>query len=116
MALVAGCSSTANTPPPTQQDEDAIRDQFLPCWTFPTGIERPENYRVNVDIEISPAGKVTKWTVHGEAASQLSDPTYLAVLQQAVHAVTNPACQPVRFPSGKYWPNITIVFDPSDLK
>lgn len=116
MALVAGCSSTPNTPPPTQQDRDAIRDQFIPCWHFPTGIERPENYRVAVEIEISPAGKVTKWTVHGEETSQLSDPTYVAVLQQAVNAVNNPSCQPVRFPPGKYWPSITVVFDPGNLK
>ena len=120
MALVAGCSRTAHTPPPvanldvgppTQQDEDAIRDQMIPCWNFPAGVAHPENYRVAVKIEVSPDGKVTKWTVDGDS-SRLSDPTYMVVLQQAVNAVNNPSCQPLRFPPGKYWPSITIDFDP----
>jgi len=46
MALVAGCSRTANTPPPvanldegplTEQDEDAIRDQIISVLELSNG-------------------------------------------------------------------------------
>ena len=60
------------------------------------------------------SGKVTKWTVNGDS-SRLSDPAYRTVLQHALNAVNNPSCQPLRFPPGKYWPRVTIVFDPKSF-
>ena len=124
MSLVAGCSRTSNAPAPvakltdgslTEQDAAVIRDQIVPCWNFPAGVELSENYRVAVEIEVTPEGKVTKWTVNGDS-SRLNDPNYMRALQQAVKAVKDPACQPLHFPPGKYWPSLVIVFDPKSLQ
>ena len=110
-ALCAGCSSV-NEPQPTNAEADAIRDQIMPCWHFPAEVERPENYRVPVEIEVTPEGKVAKWSVGGQL-SELKDPTYMNAMQQAIYAVNDPACQPIRFPPGKYWPRIKFVLDPT---
>jgi len=122
-ALVTGCAQTADTSPeaanldqtpPTEQELDAIRDQVIPCWHFPAGVEHSDRYRVAVKIGVTPAGKVMHWEVTADI-SKLNDPAYPNVLQQAVNAVGDSACQPLHFPPGKYWPRLTIVFDPTKL-
>lgn len=96
-------------PPMTASDNDAIRQQLIPCWNFDAGVPNPENYTVTVRITLREDGAITGAEV--EDASRLNDPTYYAVAQRAMDAVQNPSCQPLHLPQGKFWPQIDVVFD-----
>lgn len=96
-------------PPMTASENDAIRTQLIPCWSFDRGVPNPDNYTVVVRINLREDGVVTG--VQLEDTSRLGDPTYFAVARAAMDAVQNPACQPLKLPQGKYWPQMDIVFD-----
>ena len=96
-------------PPMTANENDAIRTQLIPCWNFDMGVPNPENYTVVVRITMREDGVITAAQL--EDTSRLGDPTYYAVAQRAVDAVQNPACQPLKLPQGKFWPQIDVVFD-----
>jgi len=76
---------------------------------FDPSIQHPENYMVRVRIQVRPDGSIA----HAEIGdpSRLQDPVYRSVADAALRAVENPRCQPLHFPSGKYWPTMDFVFD-----
>jgi hypothetical protein len=90
-------------------DADFIRQQLIPCWAFDPGVPHPEKYTVEVGIDVSPDGRITGAQLLDE--TRVSDPTYKSVAAAALRTVENPSCQPLRFPPGKYWPHLTVIFD-----
>jgi TonB family protein len=96
-------------PPMTASENDAIRTQLIPCWSFDPGVPNPENYTVVVRISVREDGVVTAAQVLD--TSRLGDPTYRAVAETALRAVQNPSCVPLKLPQGKYWPQMDVVFD-----
>ena len=95
--------------PIANSDADFMSRQIIPCWNFDAGIEHPENYTVSVRIQIQPDGSIAHAEI--DDPSRLQDPVYREVAQRAIDAVENPSCQPLHFPSGKYWPEMVLVFD-----
>ena len=96
-------------PPMTDADADFLRRQVLPCWNIDPRIPNPEKYSVVVRASIGSDGRVTRTEL--EDPSRPDDPNYRAVADSAIRAFLNPSCQPLRFPSGKYWPQVDFVFD-----
>ena len=101
--------NTTDGPPMTANENSAIAQQFILCWQYDPGTPNPENYAVEVRIAVREDGYVTSAQLLD--TSRLGDPTYRAVADAAVRAMQNPACQPLKFPNGKYWPQMDIVFD-----
>jgi len=109
-AITASGPSRAQDAPVTASDADALRQQIIPCWNIPLGIEHPEKFRVVLEVTLAPDGRVTGATVKDDP-SRMSDPAYRAVADAALRAVKNPSCVPLRLPEGRYRPKLNIVFD-----
>ena len=101
--LMSGCAQHPKS------NSEFISEQIIPCWNFDVGIEHPENYTVSVRIQIQPNGSIAHAEI--EDPSRLQDPVYRSAADSALRAVENPSCQPLHFPSGKYWPEMVLVFD-----
>lgn len=106
----AAMPSVAQEAPVTPDEAKMIREQIIPCWNVPMGIEHPENYRVVLDVALAPDGTVTSATVK-EDRSRLYDLSYVAVAESALRAVEDPGCQPLRLPPGRHWTALDLVFD-----
>jgi hypothetical protein len=96
-------------PPMTASENDAIRQQLIPCWNFDPGVPNPEDYTVVVRITVREDGLVTGAQI--EDTSRMGDPTYRSVAESAVRTVQNPECAQLKLPPGKYWPQMDVVFD-----
>lgn len=110
LLVVSGCRAAgAESPPVTEQDNKTIAEQLIPCWNFDAGVEHPENYTVIIRINLREDGTITQAQIVD--TGHLDDPTYRDVAGSALRTVQNPACNPLKLPQGKYWPQMDIVFD-----
>jgi TolA protein len=95
---------------------DMIRQTIRKCWHFPAGLKNAENLVVDVDMELSPDGKITKATVTDKKRMD-SDPDFKIAAESAVRAVMDKECNQLPLPKEKYdeWKNITLSFNPKDM-
>jgi hypothetical protein len=113
--ILVGCAQSskgdnAGVPiDPSMTAEQAVYTQLLPCWDFDVGVKHPENYAIRERVSIRPDGTVSNVDLLDKA--RLTDPIYLALSEQVLRAATNPSCQPLRFPPGKFKPQVDLTFD-----
>ncbi len=109
-AMAACAPSRGQVGPVIVSEEEAIRQQIIPCWNFDAGITDPEKYTVVIRIALQPDGRVTKAEIVDDP-SRMSDPAYRAVAASALRAVLNPSCVPLRLPEGWHSETLDLVFD-----
>ena len=98
-------------------EKDAIRGQFIPCWTMPAGAKDAHTLAVRVKVQLQADGTVLDAQV---APDQLvrynADSFFRAAADSAVRAVHK--CSPLKnLPADKYgtWKDMEINFDPQDM-
>ncbi len=93
---------------------EAVLSQIRPCWGSPASL-RDQNITVTLIVEMNPDGTTSRATVK-DLSRYGRDPTFRAVADAAVRAVTNPRCQPWPLLSVDYaaWRTLTLNFDPRD--
>lgn len=112
--------SGANTqnlgPVVTASEIDAIRQKIYKCWIVPAGAKGAQDLTVDVDIELSPDGTVTKAKVVNQSRMK-SDDFFKIAAESALRAVLDPNCNPLPVPKDKYkqWKNLTFSFNPKDM-
>jgi hypothetical protein len=100
----------------TMSEVDAIRRQYIQCWSPPTGARNARDLVVSIHVELNPDGSVRR--ADYADMSRMSDPFYRAAAESALRAVLNPRCNPLKdLPVSKYdvWRSVTINFDPRDM-
>jgi peptidoglycan hydrolase-like protein with peptidoglycan-binding domain len=92
----------------------AIRNQVMPCWSTPIGIQGVAGLRTELNIVLGPDGSVR--SVQPVDTGRMStDGVFRTFTESAVRAVY--ACSPLKLPPESYqvWRNIIFNFDPSQL-
>lgn len=96
---------------------DAIRSQFIPCWTPPVGALDAANLKIIILVRLSQSGEVTEAHFHSSQSGRYNSDTFFrAAADSAMRAVHK--CSPLKnLPSEEYssWSYLELVFDPSDL-
>lgn len=98
-------------------EKDAIRSQFIPCWTMPAGAKDAGSLAVRVKIKLQPDGAVLEATLADDLRGRYASDTYFrAAADSAIRAVYK--CSPLKnLPQDKYgsWKDTELTFNPSDL-
>jgi hypothetical protein len=100
----------------TMSEIDAIRRQYIDCWSPPAGARNARDLVVTIRIELNPDGSVRR--ADYADMSQMGDPFYRAAAESALRAVLNPRCNPLKnLPVKKYdvWKSVIIDFNPRDM-
>lgn len=99
----------------TMSEIDAIRRQYIECWSPPAGARNAQDLVVLIRVDYNPDGSVR----HAEIVdtSRLGDPFFRTAAESAYRAVLNPRCNPLKVPSKKYdiWKTVTINFSPREM-
>jgi membrane protein involved in colicin uptake len=95
---------------------DLIRQTIRKCWHFPAGLKNAEDLVVDIEMELSPDGKITKATVVDKQRMD-RDPDFKIAAESAVRAVMDDECNKIPLPKEKYneWKDITLSFNPKDM-
>ena len=102
----------------TFSEVDAIRSQFMKCWSIPIGMPEDDSLVVKVKISLRQDGSLMKppeVTDH----QRMNDPSqkyFKVIAESALRAVRR--CDPIKTPSiERYekWKTITLNFDPSEI-
>ncbi|WP_442581159.1 cell envelope integrity protein TolA [Mesorhizobium sp. ASY16-5R] len=103
-------ASAGQAPELSESEMAGFRDQVTRCWNIPTEAVGAKGQGVSVKVELDPSGALRRdpAVVSGESNSRLA--------QSAIRAVKR--CSPFTLPAKKYdaWAEITINFDPSEMK
>ncbi len=96
----------------TINEMDLLKQQLYGCYTVPAGIKKSKDMQVKVRVWVNPDKTVMKARILDTNKMQ-NDPRYRTVAESALRAVLNPACSPLKLPSGKYelWKKFVFVFD-----
>jgi hypothetical protein len=100
----------------TMSEIDAIRRQYIDCWSPPAGARNARELVVTIRLELNPDGSVRR--ADYADTSQMGDPFYRAAAESALRAVLNPRCNPLKnLPVKKYdvWKSVIIDFNPRDM-
>ena len=99
----------------------AIRNQVMPCWSTPIGIQGVAGLRTELNIVLGPDGSVRSVQplnterMSTDGVFRMShDPVFRAFAESAVRAVRS--CSPLKLPPESYqvWRNIIFNFDLSE--
>jgi hypothetical protein len=98
-------------------EKDAIRGQFIPCWTMPAGAKDAHSLAVRVKVQLQADGTVLDAQVAPDQLARYNSDTFFrAAADSAVRAVHK--CSPLKnLPADKYgtWKDTEINFDPQDM-
>lgn len=97
-------------------EKDAIRSQFLVCWTMPSGAKNAHTLAVKVKVTLNQDGSVMTAEIASDQMGRYSSDTFFrAAADSAVRAVHK--CSPLKnLPPDKYgsWREMELNFDPQD--
>lgn len=97
-------------------EKDAIRSQFIQCWTMPAGAKDAHSLAARVKIKLQPDGTVLEAVLAPDQRGRYaSDPFFRAAADSAIRAVHK--CSPIKnLPPDKYnsWRETELNFDPRD--
>ena len=102
----------------TLSEEDAIRSQFLRCWSIPIGMPEDDSLVVKVKISLRPDGSLMKppeVTDH-QRMNKPSQKYFKVLAESALRAVRR--CDPIKTPAvERYddWKELQLNFDPRDI-
>ena len=101
----------------TLSEEDAIRSQFLRCWSIPIGMPEDDSLVVKVKISLRQDGSLMKppeVTDH-QRMNKPSEKYFKVLAESALRAVT--LCQPLRVPTTGYerWKDLQLNFDAREM-
>jgi outer membrane biosynthesis protein TonB len=95
---------------------DAIRGQFIPCWSPPAGAKDAGNLVVILKAQYDPTGKLLDVKIRPDMQSRYASDTFFrAAADAAIRAVNMPLCNPLKnLPQDKYgsWRDMELTFDP----
>ncbi|MEI7668993.1 MAG: hypothetical protein WCJ33_02810 [Pseudomonadota bacterium] len=104
------------TAPLSMSEKDAIISQIQKCWNVPAGAKDINNLIVNLHIELSEDGSVTKVEMAKDEGRYNSDTFFRAAADSAMRAVRK--CSPLKnLPVDKYgsWREMDLGFNPKDM-
>lgn len=97
-------------------EKDAIRSQFLVCWTMPAGAKDAHTLAVRVKITLNQDGSVLTAAIASDQMGRYASDTFFrAAADSAVRAVHK--CSPLKnLPVDKYgsWREMELNFDPQE--
>lgn len=95
---------------------DLIRQTIRKCWHFPAGLKNAEDLSVDIKMQLSEEGVVTKADIVDKSRMN-SDPNFKIAAENAYRAVLDPECSPLPLPKDKYdeWKDIEISFNPKEM-
>ncbi len=105
-----------STQPLSMSEKDSIRNQFQSCWYPPAGAKDAANLLIDLHVELTEDGTVTKVEFTGDNSRYNSDSFFRAAADSAMRAVQK--CSPLKnLPPEKYgnWREMDLTFDPKDL-
>lgn len=106
--------------PLSLSEKDAIRNQFIPCWSPPVGAKDAGNLIVKVQAQYKQDGTLIDSQIATDQQSRYaSDPFFRAAADAALRATHNPTCNPLKnLNPDKYgsWKDMELTFDPAFLQ
>ena len=101
----------------TLSEEDAIRSQFLRCWSIPIGMPEDDSLVVKVKISLRQDGSLMKppeVTDH-QRMNKPGQKFYKVLAESALRAVR--LCQPLKVPPTGYdkWKELQLNFNPTEM-
>ena len=102
----------------TLSEEDAIRAQFMQCWSIPLGIPYDDTMIVKIKIYLNTDGSLLKppEVVQHERMNKPSEKYFRTLAESALRAVRR--CDPIKVPDvERYdnWKNLQLNFDPREI-
>ena len=102
----------------TLSEEDAIRAQFMQCWSIPLGIPYDDTMVVKIKIYLNTDGSLLKppVVVQHERMNKPSEKYFRTLAESALRAVRR--CDPIKVPDiDQYenWKNLQLNFDPREI-
>ena len=102
----------------TLSEEDAIRAQFMQCWSIPLGIPFDDTMIVKIKIFLDTDGSLARppEVVQHERMNKPSEKYFRTLAESALRAVRR--CDPIKVPDiTRYdsWKNIQLNFDPREI-
>ena len=95
-------------------EKDAIRNQFIPCWSPPMGAKDAANLVVILKAQFKETGELIDVQMRPDMSSRYgSDPFFRAAVDSAIRAVHR--CAPLKnLDMAKYgsWKDMELTFDP----
>lgn len=105
------------TKPLSMSAIDAIKSQFIQCWSPPIGARESESLKVRVEVRLSQDGTVVEAKLSRQQdGNSTGNPFFRAAADSAVRAVH--ICSPLKnLPAAEYssWSWLELTFDPKDL-
>ena len=102
----------------TLSEEDAIRAQFMQCWSIPLGIPYDETMIVKIKIFLNTDGSLLKppEVVQHERMNKPGEKYFRTLAESALRAVRR--CDPIKAPEAERydnWKNLQLNFDPREI-
>ena len=102
----------------TLSEEDAIRAQFMQCWSVPLGIPYDETMIVKIKIFLNTDGSLLKppEVVQHERMNKPGEKYFRTLAESALRAVRR--CDPIKAPEAERydnWKNLQLNFDPREI-
>ncbi len=94
---------------------DAIRSQFIKCWSLPSGARDAHELRVTLDVRLRADGSVISAELAADKGRYNRDGFFRAAVDSAIRAAYR--CSPIKgLPQKKYetWKFLQLTFDPRD--
>ncbi len=102
--------------PLAMSEIDAIRQQFMKCWSVPAGAKNAHDLAVTLQVRLLSDGSVQTVELAEDRARYYTDTFFRAAADSAMRAVNR--CSPLQnLPTGKYdtWKFLELTFDPRDM-
>ena len=102
----------------TLSEEDAIRAQFMQCWSIPLGIPFDDTMIVKIKISLNTDGSLLEppEVLQHERMNKPSEKYFRTLAESALRAVRR--CDPIKAPDiNRYesWKKIQLNFDPREI-
>ncbi len=102
----------------TLSEEDAIRAQFMQCWSIPIGIPFDDTMIVKIKISLNTDGSLLEppEVLQHERMNKPSEKYFRTLAESALRAVRR--CDPIKAPDiNRYesWKRIQLNFDPREI-
>ena len=102
----------------TLSEEDAIRAQFMQCWSIPIGIPFDDTMIVKIKISLNTDGSLLEppEVLQHERMNKPSEKYFRTLAESALRAVRR--CDPIKAPdTNRYesWKKIQLNFDPREI-
>ena len=102
----------------TLSEEDAIRAQFMQCWSIPLGIPFDDTMIVKIKILLNTDGTLQKppEVIQHERMNKPSEKYFRTLAESALRAVRR--CDPIKVPEvERYesWKSLQLNFDPREI-